>query len=83
MYDDCCISIERDRNGYEVTVADPKIVKQNQDKKSSDPWQSPSVEYQFDTKEQVLEFVTKVFDDALPADEYSAAFDKAAKEVKS
>lgn len=88
-----CIRIERERDGYAVTVTDPEIVAANQkrDMKSggdsedaapSDPWRDPNVEYEFQTKEQVLAFVEKAIDIALPADDYSSTFDKLAKEAK-
>lgn len=77
----CDIRIERNRNGYEVTVTDPEVVKKNNINRGEGVvWQSPHREYQFATKQQVMKFVDKVFDQALPADEYNAAFDKAAKE---
>jgi hypothetical protein len=80
-----CIRIERERDGYEVTVTDPEIQKANdaRDKKSDccAPWTDPNVEYTFESKEQVLKFLEKAMDIALPADEYSSAFDKLAKEA--
>lgn len=86
-----CIRIERNRDGFEVRVTDPEIVKANKarEKKLGDssemssPWRDPNVEYQFDTKEEVLKFVEKAMDIALPADEYSTSFDKIAKEAQS
>lgn len=80
-----CIRIERERNGFSVSATDPAIAAEN-DKRceggsTSQPWKDPSVEFQFDTKEQVLAFLTKAMDIALPADEYSSAFDKLAKEA--
>lgn len=80
-----CIRIERERDGYEVSVTDPEIVKQNRASSSSDgpsEWKDPCVEYSFDTKEQVLAFLEKAMDKALPADEYSSTFDKLAKEAQ-
>lgn len=77
------IRIERDRNGFEVTVTDPKIVEENEKGRegSAVSWKSPDVDYQFKTSEEALRFVGNVIDDVLPADQYSAAFDKAAKEA--
>lgn len=77
------ITIERDRNGFSVEATDPEIQKKNdeRDKDSPSIWEDPCVEFQFDTKEQVLAFVEKAMDIALPADEYSSAFDKIAKEA--
>lgn len=87
MYSDCSIRIERLQNGYNVRITDPEIVKANQerDKKSKDgccaPWRDPQVTYAFTTKEEVSKFVIDNIDKALPNDEYSSTFDKAAKEV--
>lgn len=74
----CGIRIERDRNGYEVSVTDPKMAEANQ--KSDSDWKDPNTDYQFKTKEQVLSFLDKIIDDALPVDAYAAAFDKAAED---
>ena len=79
-----CIRIERERNGYSVNATDPAIQKANDARRNSDgpsEWRDPNVEFQFDTKEQVLAFLEKAMDIALPADEYSSAFDKLAKEA--
>lgn len=87
-----CIRIERERDGYSVTVTDPEIVKANQKRDtarnsspnevSADPWRDPNVEYEFTDKAQVLAFVEKAIDIALPVDDYSTSFDKLAKEAK-
>lgn len=80
------IRIERERDGYKVHATDPQIEAQNRarDGKSEPvaPWKDPHVEFAFETKAQVLTFVEKAMDIALPADEYSSAFDKLAKEAK-
>lgn len=80
------IRIERERDKFCVHATDPEIDKKNRERdKGSDccvPWTDPSVEYTFDTKEQVLSFLEKAIDIALPADEYSSAFDKIAKEAQ-
>jgi len=80
------IRIEREREGYKVTATDPKIEEANRARDSKDgpsgPWKDPSVEYIFDTKDQTLTFIEKAMDIALPADEYSSAFDKFAKDAK-
>lgn len=85
MYGDCNISIERTQNGFLVRITDPKIVKQNQTRdKSSDccaPWQDPQVKYSFEDEKGVIKFITDNIDKALPVDEYSSTFDKAAKEA--
>jgi hypothetical protein len=79
------IRIERERNGFSVKATDPAIEaenqKRNKDSDSCAPWKDPQVEFSFDTKEQVMAFVDKAIDVALPADEYSSAFDKLAKEA--
>lgn len=78
------ITIERNRNGFEVSVCDPEIIKSNHKNRGEGvSWKSPYSEYQFAKKDQVLKFVEKVFDKALPEDEYAAAFDKAAKEIQN
>lgn len=81
-----CIRIERERNGYSVKATDPAIEKANRERSFNNydgpsEWKDPQVEFQFDTKEQVLTFIEKAMDIALPADEYSSAFDKLAKEA--
>lgn len=80
-----CIRIERERNGFSVSASDPAIIAENEKRREGDgpcpPWKDPNVEFQFDTKEQVLAFLTKAMDIALPTDEYSSAFDKLAKEA--
>lgn len=73
------IRISRERNGFEVCVTDPEIAKKNREDKG--PWMDADASYQFETKEQALKFIESVIDKALPPDEYSAAFDKAAKEA--
>lgn len=78
------ITICRDRNGFSVRATDPEIEKKNRARdrdKECTPWVDPSVEYNFETKDQVLAFVGKAIDIALPADEFTSAFDKLAKEA--
>jgi len=81
-----CIRIERERDGFKVVASDPKIEAQNRARDSKDgpsaPWKDPNVEFLFDTKAQTIAFVEKAIDIALPADEYTTAFDKLAKEAK-
>lgn len=74
------ISIERERSGYSVRATDPAIAKAN--KQSGSSWRDPCVEYGFATKEEVIAFVTKAIDIALPLDPYTSEFDKLAKEAK-
>ena len=80
------IRIERERGGFKVSATDPKIEESNRQRDHKDgpcaPWKDPNVEFIFETKEQVLTFVGKAMDIALPADEYTSAFDKFAKEAK-
>lgn len=86
MYD-CNIRIGRTQNGFLVTITDPAIVKQNQERNNTSkgdccaPWQDPDVKYSFETKEAVATFISENIDKALPVDEYSSTFDKAAKEA--
>lgn len=79
-----CIRIERERGGYEVYCTDPAIQKQNDSRKGGDgpsEWKDPNVEFQFETKEQVLKFLESAMDIALPVDTYTSTFDKLAKEA--
>lgn len=85
-----CIRIERERDGYEVHVTDPAIVAANKAHDTASgknsmvsEWKDPQVEYKFETKEQVLAFIEKAMDIALPKekDEFSSTFDKLAKDA--
>lgn len=83
------IRIERERGVFKVRASDPAIAEANRKRdKSSDgsaecaPWKDPDVEYMFETKDQVIAFVDKAIDIALPIEEYSSAFDKFADEAK-
>lgn len=73
---DCRVVIERVANGYEVEVSEPA---------SSSTGDGPFVdrrkEYVFKTVDEVLAFLTKNLDKALPADEYDTAFDDAVEEM--
>lgn len=79
------IVIERNQNGFEVSVTDPKIVAANEARTGKGdmvaPWKDPEVEYQFTTKQQVLDFIEAAFEKALPEEEYSTTFDKLAKDA--
>lgn len=86
MYNDCNIRIERTQNGFLVSMTDPAIAKANDTRnKGSDgccsPWQDPNVKYSFEDKQGVVDFITSNIDKALPVDEYSSTFDKAAKDA--
>ncbi len=80
------IRIERERGGFKVCATDPAIEKRNRERDSKDgpsgPWVDPNAEFIFETKEQTLKFVESAMDIALPADDYTSAFDKLAKEAK-
>lgn len=70
--------IERLANGYEVSMADPKIVEQNQ--KGKGVWKDPEVCYVFKSTKEVLAFLKQHLDTALPLDEYEDTFSKASAE---
>jgi hypothetical protein len=79
------IRIERERDGFEVSCTDPAIQKENDARdKSSDccaPWKDPNVEFQFETKAQLLKFLDGAIDLALPVDTYTSTFDQLAKDA--
>lgn len=89
---DCDIRIQRHQNGYTVRITDPAIVKANRERDKtrskgdsccpSTEWRDPQVSYAFTTRDEVSDFIKKNIDKALPVDEYSSTFDKAAKEAK-
>ena len=79
-YDDRIV-IKRDRNGWEVELEDPELVAYNQNRGDDDPWCDSTVEYNFETKEQVLAFLTAAMDKALPEDTFGSTFDKLAKDA--
>jgi len=78
------IRIERATNGYEVSVRDPKIVKANEKRdyssKNPTPYRDPNREYVFKTLKEVLDWLGKHADKALPADEFDSSFDAALAE---
>lgn len=76
------VRLERQGAGYQVHVTDPEIENANR-ADSKLPWKDPVSEYNFETWDQVKTFLDKIIDKALPADEFSRAFDKAAKETLS
>jgi hypothetical protein len=75
MSHDCRVVIERVANGYEVEVSDPAI-----SKGKGDLYVDRRKEYVFKSIDEVLSFLTKNLDKALPADEYDSAFDEAVEE---
>lgn len=72
---DCRVVIERVANGYEVEVNDPAV-----SKGKGDLYVDRRKEYVFKSIDEVLSFLTKNLDKALPADEYDSAFDEAVEE---
>lgn len=80
------IRISRERGGFQVRATDPAIEAANRardhDEKSVAPYRDPDVEYNFDTKEEALTFIEKAIDVALPAETFTSAFDKFAKEAQ-
>jgi hypothetical protein len=80
---DYCCRIEKMRNGYEVELRDPAIVKANSapsKKGEYTPYRDPCVSYVFGSVDEVLKFLKKNLEKALPDDEYDSAFDEAAKD---
>ena len=81
----CCCRIERVKNGFEVCMTDPEIVKANREpskKGEYKPYRNPDVEYVFKTVEEVLNFLKTALPKAVPDDsEYESAFDNAAKDA--
>lgn len=75
-----CVRIERMANGYEVEINDPKIVAENQ--KPNSRWRDPQVSFSFNKIEDLLEFLKKSLEKALPLDEFESAFIKALVEDK-
>ena len=69
------VRIERLANGYEVTLRDPKIVKENA--KPNSKYRNSTREYVFKTLPELLAFLKKNLDKALPPDEFGSAFDSA------
>lgn len=76
----CRVVIERKMNGYEVEVTDPEIKAKNEGPISIGKYRSAEKEYVFKTVDEVLTFLTKNLDKALPADEYDSSFDEALTE---
>lgn len=82
MYDDCTIRIRRLQNGFNVSMTDPEIVKQNAKRRDAEDgccavaWKDPEVSYAFTTTDEVVDFVKNNIEKALPRDEYSSTFDK-------
>lgn len=79
-----CVRIERLTNGYEVTIRDPAIVKANAKRDSKpgiyQPYKDPEREYAFKTVKEVMAFLEKNLETALPLDDYDTAFELASEE---
>lgn len=75
----CTIRIERLANGYEVEITDPAIAKANSSAKVG-AWRDPNIGYAFKTSKEVMAFLSKNLEKALPQDDYTTSFDKAASE---
>ena len=75
-----CCRIERMRNGYEVELKDPDIVKANAKPGKNGLYRDPYVSYVFTDIEGVLKFLKANLEKALPDDEYESAFDEAVKD---
>ena len=70
--------IEKMKNGYEVEMKDPEIVKANaKPSKGPTPWKDPHVSYVFKTVDEVLAFLKANLEKAIP-DDYESSFDEAA-----
>lgn len=71
--------IEKMKNGYEVEMKDPEIVKANmKPSKGASPWRDPNVSYVFKTVEEVLAFLKTNLEKAIPEDDFESSFDEAA-----
>lgn len=53
--DNCILRIDKLANGYEVSIADPKILAENEKPRTN--YKSPWVEYAFTTGDEVISFV--------------------------
>lgn len=84
--DRCVVRIERLNNGFEVEMTDPAIVEYNNKRDNSKagiykPWKDPKVSYAFKTVKEVVAFLEKNLEKAMPIDdEYGSAFDAAVAE---
>lgn len=78
---ECIVKIEKMKNGFEVEMTDPEIVKANRKPSKGNspmPYKDPNVAYVFKTSEEVLAFLKANLDKAIPADDYESSFDEAA-----
>lgn len=77
--DGCICRIERLENGFEVEISDPKIASANDSAKVV-RYRSPWKAYAFKTAKEVVAFLEKNLEKAVPNDEYSSCFDEACEE---
>lgn len=61
---DCILRVDKLANGYEVSIADPKIIAENEKPKGGykDPW----VEYAFSTAPEALAFISAHLESLTP-----------------
>ncbi len=80
----CVCRIEKLVNGYEVSLMDPKIEKQNRESRGKDSdysWRDPMRGYAFETAEGVLKFLGDNLDKIEMPDDYTSSFKIAAKDM--
>jgi hypothetical protein len=81
---DYCCRIEKMSNGYEVEIKDPAIVRANSKRDNSKgpyvPYKDPMRSFVFKTTAEVVAFLTKNLDKAMPDDEFDSSFDAAVSE---
>ena len=79
---ECIVRIEKMKNGFEVEMKDPEIVKANQKasgkSNSPMPYKDPNVAYVFKTSDEVLAFLKANLDKCVPEDDFESSFDEAA-----
>jgi bifunctional DNase/RNase len=68
------VRIKRLANGYTISVDDPKIEAANRKRKDSVPWVDPTREFVFANVADVLEWLEKNLDKALPDDDFDSSF---------
>lgn len=78
---ECVAKIKRMKNGFEVEMKDPEIIKANMKpaKGGIGPYKDPNVSYVFKTVDEVLAFLKANLEKAVP-DDYESSFDEAATE---
>jgi hypothetical protein len=64
--DNCVLRVEKLANGYEVSIADPKIMAENEKEKKEYHYKSPWVEYAFTSAPEVVEFVKQHLESLRP-----------------